>query len=175
MYKQTILLAFSFILTLISHGQNKDWHTFNKDNYSIEYPSNWELNESKRMGTIFILFSPSTSNKDQFRENINLIIQDLSDDNIDLKRYTEISENQIRTDIKNGKIIESKYMKDQDLEYHKIIYTGNQENRDLKFEQYYWVFEKKAYVLTLTCELSEFDNYKLTGEKILNSFKLRKK
>lgn len=175
MCKQTILLAFSFILTLISHGQNKDWYTFKKDNYSIEYPSNWELNESKRMGTIFILFSPSTSNKDQFRENINLIIQDLSDDNIDLKKYTEISENQIRTDIKNGKIIESKYMKDQDLEYHKIIYTGNQENRDLKFEQYYWVFEKKAYVLTLTCELSEFDNYKLTGEKILNSFKLRKK
>jgi hypothetical protein len=41
---------------------------------------------------------------------------------------------------------------------------------DLKFEQYYWVINEKAFVLTLTCEEDQFKNYKEVGEKILNSF-----
>ena len=164
----------SLTLNLSTYGQTDDWNTIKKDNYSIDYPKDWELNESGQMGTSFILFSPLSSPKDQFKENVNLLVQDLTGYNLDLNGYVEISVGQIKTMITDGKIIESKRLKNQKLDYQKIIYTGKQGNYNLKFEQYYWVVDDKAFVLTLTCEETQFDNYKLTGEKILNSFKLNK-
>lgn len=161
-------------LNLSAYGQTGDWNTVKKDSYSIDYPKDWEFNESGQMGTSFILFSPLASQKDQFRENVNLLVQDLTGYNLDLDGYVKISEGQIKTMITNGKIIESKRVTDQTLDFHRVIYTGKQGNFNLKFEQYYWVVGNKAFVLTLTCEENQFDDYKLTGEKILNSFKLNK-
>lgn len=175
MKRLLILGAFLIAFHSSSFGQDKEWKTLTKDSFSIQYPDNWNLDETGQMGSTFILFSPLAAPSDPFRENVNLLIQDLTGYNLDLDRYVELSENQIKTMINDGRLIESTRINDKTLEYHKIIYQGNLNNRDLKFEQYYWVQEKKAYVLTLTCEKSEFDNYKLTGEKILNSFTLSKK
>jgi hypothetical protein len=161
-------------LNLSTYGQTEDWNAIKKDSYSVDYPKDWELNESGQMGTSFILFSPLASQKDQFKENVNLLIQDLTGYNLDLDGYVEISEGQIKTMITDGKIIESKRLTNQNLDYQKVIYTGKQGIYNLKFEQYYWVVGNKAFVLTLTCEEAQFDDYKLTGEKILNSFKLNK-
>lgn len=150
-----------------------EWKSFAENNYSIQYPTTWELNNSKQMGTSFILFSPLTSEKDRFRENVNLLIQDLKGQNLDLDKYTEISEEQVKTMLTDGKIIESKRMTSGTSTYQKIIYTGTQGVYKLEFEQYYWVEKDKAYILTLTCEENQFAAFKLTGEKILNSFKLK--
>ena len=161
-------------INLSTYGQTDDWNTIKKDSYLIDYPKDWVLNESGQMGTSFILFSPLTSQKDQFRENVNLLVQDLTGYNLDLDGYVEVSEGQIKTMITNGKIIESKRVTDPTLDFHRVIYTGKQRNFNLTFEQYYWVVGNKAFVLTLTCEENQFGDYKLTGEKILNSFKLNK-
>jgi hypothetical protein len=149
-----------------------EWKTLTENNYSINYPDKWELNKSGQMRTSFILFSPLSSEKDQFKENVNLIIQDLTGYNLNLDKYVEISESQIKTMITDGKIIESKRITTKTLNYQKVIYTGKQGLFDLKFEQYYWVVGDKAFVLSLTCEESQFDNYKEKGEKILNSFNI---
>jgi hypothetical protein len=151
-----------------------DWKTLNQSNYSIQYPATWELNQSGQMGTSFILFSPLESEQDKFKENVNLLIQDLRGKNIDLNKYTEISEGQIKTMATNSNLIESKRLKTESGEYHKIIYSADQGIFHLKFEQYYWVTNDKAYVLTFTSEQNRFDSFKETGEKILNSFKLKK-
>lgn len=155
------------------HEATEEWKTFVEDNYSIQYPTTWELNNSKQMGTSFILFSPLTSEKDQFKENVNLLIQDLKGYNLDLDKYTAISEEQIKTMITDGKIVESKKMTSGTSAYQKIIYTGTQGIFKLEFEQYYWVEKDKAYILTFTCEESQFADFKPVGEKILNSFQLK--
>jgi hypothetical protein len=146
------------------------WKTLSENNYAIQYPSNWELNQNGQMGTNFILLSSLENKEDQFRENVNLIIQDLTSRNIDLDKYSEISEGQVKTMITNSNLIESKRIKNGNNEYHQLIYTGDQGVYHLKFEQYYWVENEKAYVLTLTCEQSTFSEYKEIGENILNSF-----
>ena len=174
----TLVLA----INMIACGQTKEnksniiegWKSISENNYSISYPENWELNKSGQMGSSFILLSPLLSEKDQFRENVNLIIQDLRGYNLDLDKYVEISEDQIKTVITNGEILESNRTTVDDLSYQKVIYTGKQGIFNLKFEQYFWVVEDQAYILTMTSEESQFDNYQETGEKILNSFKLNK-
>jgi hypothetical protein len=156
-----------------SSQTNGDWKTLKESNYSIQYPATWELNQSGQMGTSFIVFSPLQSEQDNFKENVNLIIQDLTGKNIDLNNYTEISEGQIKTLATNSTLIESKRIKLGSGEYHKIIYTADQGIFHLKFEQYYWVTNDKAHVLTFTSEQSMFDSFKETGERILNSFMLK--
>ena len=149
------------------------WKTFAFNNYSIQYPDSFDLNKSGLMGTCFVLLSKQTSQGDLFRENVNLIIQDLTGKNIGLDKYVAITEGQIKSRMSNGIIIESKRINAGDSEFHKIIYSGTQGQFNLKFEQYYWIIKEKAYVLTLTCELNQFDKYKEVGEKIMNSFRVK--
>ncbi len=141
--------------------------------FSVQYPQDWELDDSGKMGTSFILFSAVASDKDSFRENVNLIIQDLTSLNLDLDKYVEISESQIKTMITDGKIMKSERITSGANQYHKVIYTGKQGDRKLQFEQYYWVINNEAYVLTLTCEKSQFSAYQEVGERILNSFQIK--
>ena len=76
--------------------------------------------------------------------------------------------------IKNSKLIESKRMNTKGKEFHKMVYSGEQSDVLLTFEQYYWVKKNKAYILTLTCSEESFDRFKKTGEEILASFVLKK-
>lgn len=174
------LLLFTYIAC--GHAQessekNKDvknnWKTLNGTDYSIQYPLDWELNESGQMGTSFILFSPIESSLDKFKENVNLIIQDFSGYNLDLNEYVEISEEQVNIMITNSTLIESKRMKNGSEEFHRMIYTGDQGKFHLKFEQLFWVKDNKAYILTLTCEQEKFMDFKAVGEAILNSFSFK--
>jgi hypothetical protein len=169
------LYFISLVLSLNSFGQNKEtsWKTINDNTYSIQYPDNWELNISETMGTSFILLSQQTSSEDKFRENINLSIQNLEGYNLNLDAYVAISEEQISKMVTNGIIIDSKRLNTNNTEFQKIIFTGKQGLFQLKFVQYYFVKDEKAYVLTFTCEEIQYEKYKIIVEQILESFLLK--
>ncbi len=171
------------LLSTVSFGQAtilqestqtiSEWKTLDESNYSIQYPSTWDLNQSGQMNTSFILFSPLESDKDQFKENVNLLIQDLNGLNVDLNKFTEISESQIKTMVTNSKLIESKRIKNGLDEFQSIIYSGDQGIFHLQFMQHYWIINDKAFVLTFTSEKDKFAEFKDMSEKILNSFTLK--
>ena len=152
---------------------DQDWQSLTEDNYTIRYPEGWTLDQSGQMGTRFILLNPLSSAEDKFRENVNLIVQDLSAYDLDLDEYVAISEDQVKTMITNANILLSEREKQNDLAFQKLIYTGQQGTFNLKFEQYYWVEGQKAYVLTFTAEADRFDAFQPTGEKVLNSFRIK--
>jgi len=172
----TTLVLFTFIAcgqsqeSISSTKEKSDWKMLDGNIFSIQYPADWELSQSGQMGTTFILFSPLSSTQDKFKDNVNLLIQDLSGHKLDLNKYAEISEGQVRTMITNLTLIESKRIKNGSEEFHRMIYTGDQGMFHLKFEQLYWVKNEKAYVLTLTCEEATFSDFKDVGETILSSF-----
>lgn len=153
--------------------QKEKWQLLNEKEFSISYPENWTLDQSGKMNSSFFLNTPFTSDDDNFSENINLMIQDLSGLKMNLDKFTELSENQIKTLVKNGVLISSKRIKNGTSSYQRLNYTGSHGQRELEWLQYYWVKYEKAYILTLTCEQSEYDNYKDVGEKIMLTFKLK--
>ena len=174
--KKTFILPILFLAAAsISFGQSTAvvTKTHAKDNYSIGYPENWELDTSGRMGSSFFLFSETSSTQDTFKENINLIVQDITGLDIDLDKYVEISSEQIKTMIPEGTILESTRKNKEGITYHSMIFTGKQQPYSLKFEQRYWIKNNTAYVLTLTCEKEQFDAYIEIGRKILDSFKIQ--
>ncbi len=181
MKKLQLLVLFIFMVILsISCGQSsgkklkteipENWKLLDESGYSIQYPDTFELNKSGQMGMSFLILSKQTSANDLFRENINLIIQDLSGQNITLDDYVKISENQINTLISEGNLIESKRFSDKNKEFHRMIYSGKQGQLNLKWQNLFWIVNKKAYVLTLTCEVNQYDKYVSTAEKIMKTF-----
>ncbi|MHC0442118.1 PsbP-related protein [Flavobacterium sp. 3-210] len=89
--------------------------------------------------------------------------------NIDLNKFVEISEKQINT---YGKLIESKRNKIGQNEFHLFLYEAKMNGFELKFLQYDFVKNNKAYILTYTGKKDDFEKFKNQMEKIMQSFKL---
>lgn len=174
MGKKMLFVLFFLPLILVGQVSRSEWETFNKPTYSIKYPQSWELNQNQQKGLEFILFTALESEQDKFKENINLVIEDLTGKDIDLKTYSEISESQIKKYFFKAQILENILVK-KELEYQKIIYTGKQGAFQLKFEQYYFIIDHMAYILTFTSEETKFEMYKEEAEKILNTFNVIRK
>jgi hypothetical protein len=167
------LFTIAFIVTSIicpAQKPSQKLITYKKEDTQFNYPSGWKLDTSAVMGTTWVVFSPLKDNNDKFRENVNLLVQDLTGQNFDLDKYTQLSVSQISQMMTDGKVFESTRMKSGNGDYQKVIFSATQGKFKLKFEQYYFVKSDKAYVLTYTAEQTEFDAYKPTGEQILNSF-----
>lgn len=169
----TVLLTFGASGQEIRHEVPKNWKELNETDYSIYYPETFVLDQSGIMGTRFVLYFNKATPNDLFRENINLMIQDLSGLTINLDNYVKISEEQIKTLITAGQLIESKRMGANSREFQRIIYKGKQGQFDLKWLQFYWVENHKAFVLTLTCKQNEFASCVATGEEIMYTFKIK--
>ncbi|GGG50943.1 hypothetical protein [Bizionia arctica] len=169
--KIKLLLISLIIFQFASCQSNKKSNIkeINKNGYIISYPSNLKSDESGKHGSEFLLFTEKTDSTDNFSENINLIIQNLETLNLDLNKFVEITENQIKA---NGNLISSERIKNNTSEFQKIIYSVPLNNFDLKFIQYDFVVNNKAYILTFTAKENEFDTYSFEMEKIMKTFKI---
>jgi len=169
--KKITILVFT-IISLNAYGQKANWKTYTKDNYSIQYPPAYDLEEYQQ-GTVFMLIFPVDSANPTFNKNINLIIQDLKGTGLDLDKYNETSVKQIKQYLPNDTILTNKREKDAMGEYRHLIYIGDMHEDHLQFEQYYRIINEKAYVLTLTTETKQWDKGHQIGEQILNTFKIK--
>jgi len=143
----------------------KEWKKIDEPAYEMSYPADWELDTSGGMGTTFYLYSPVLNEEDTFRENINLIIQDVSSYDIGLADYTKITLEQIKTLITDGKVLTNSTQSRNEKDYQRLIYNGKQGVFDLTFAQYFWVFEDEAYVLKSNYFSAQIDLHVLEEEK----------
>ena len=167
-----ILLSFLVSFSLVAQT-NKDWKSTTNKEFSLKYPSDITADESGELGAPLFLFFELESDKDPFRENINVTTESLAGRNVTLAQYAEAAKDAIAQMIKNSKVIESKTVTDKSGTYQKIIFTGDQEDYKLKFEQHYRVTKDKAYVVTFTAEEDKFATYQKRGEEIMATFKLK--
>jgi hypothetical protein len=131
----------------------------------------------------FAILSPLESPEDKFRENINLVIENLKGRTIEgvdggtitLDRYVKFGIEQLKSQTRNYQLIESKKIENGRRKYYRSIFTFDSEAFRLKTEQYYWVVNGKGYVLTFASEQSKFAKFRGIGEKILNTFILSDK
>lgn len=150
-----------------------NWNTLNELEYSINYPTDWELVQNGLLGTEFILFSPLESDQDKFRENVSLYIQNFSGQNLDLDKFVEISLEQCNTLLTSFVLIENLRENIGSDEFHRLVYSYEQGIYQIKTEQYCWIKNDQSFVLTLSCGEDTFLSYKEVGEEILKSFKLK--
>jgi hypothetical protein len=166
-------------ISILGYGQTQaskdklNFQTIDRGSYSIQYPLAWLIDTSKQFGSDLFLLSANESEMDKFKENVNVMIQNLKGLNLDLDKFVQVSENQVKTYVTNGKVLESKRINQNGLEFHKLIYLGTQGVFSLKTEQYYFIKDEKAFVVTFVAEEDQFDKYIAIAEKMMQSFKVK--
>ncbi|WP_143569788.1 hypothetical protein [Tenacibaculum agarivorans] len=164
-FKFTLLL---FVVTMVCYAQD-DFIKYEKNNYEISYPKSWQLDTTGQMDSSFILFSGLDAD-DKFNENVNLTIQNLKGKDFTMESFVELSLSQIKRMIPNGKVIENSFNAAKNRQ--EVIWSGDIQQA-LKFKQYYYFKDEKAYILTLTTLPETFLQFETTGNNILNSFQLK--
>ena len=147
------------------------WKEYVNDEFKISFPSNWSFDDSGINGTSAFISSELESVSDLFSENVNLIIQDLTGQNIGMEEYISLTKSQLSQlnakHINIDKIENHSYGQESNLEYefkHGIY--------NLRTKQRVIIANNKAYLATYTGTVSDFNKYLSTGDQILKSFKL---
>ncbi len=158
-----IFIKFSVLVTVflignIVFGQNDEviWNTLTKKDYTINYPSNWQLKGSIGVYNEFVILSPITSRNDRVRENVNLVIQ---------PTYSSLKEHfsEMVYDLKRAYPNIRVQVSEKVGNYYKGIFEVHQNNLNFRVEQRLWVRDNKAYILTFTCEKEQYWNYSKIG------------
>jgi len=172
-----ILLVACLLLSICCFAQNgNETVTVKRHGYTIQYPGAWMLDTTTNFGSgvDLVLLAPKDNEADNFSTNFNLIIQDMSAQPMSLDSFAALSKNQYAQFVKNSTIISNDKISSPSKEYYKLIVEIANEKRTVKIEQYYFIRNKNAYVLTFTTEKSKFEASQKEGEAILNSFVLNK-
>jgi len=169
---RTLLLPFVLLQHCFAQTAPSLEKTFKENNFKIQYPETWELNTSKSMGTEIILFSPLENTEDKFRENVNVLIQDLTGQNIDLKKYKQITDDQLVQMATNPEVEESVVIKEDGREFYQVTYSMTHSNFRLKITSFCFISNDKAYLATFSAEFHTYDEYQQVGLEILNSFSI---
>lgn len=139
--------------------------------FSLQYPKEWSLQEGAA-GTVAAFLSPAEGTSDTFQENITVTVQDLSQQPMDLKAYTELSTKQVETMFKTT-LDKNEDIKLGDLDAHEVVYNAKQQNMDLRFHQVFAVQNNKAYILTFTAKQDTFDKMDESAQKAFETFRLK--
>ncbi|MFN4122316.1 MAG: hypothetical protein ACK4GL_03310 [Flavobacteriales bacterium] len=95
------MIVFLSITRLIAQKSSSLNKAFSTKDFTISYPESWTIDTSGLMGTQLILFSEQEDDADLFRENVNLVKQNISEYNLGFDEYVKLSESQIQNYITN--------------------------------------------------------------------------
>jgi hypothetical protein len=164
------------ILLVNSCSSQDTYQVYNFTDYSIEYESNWTPKIAKNNSVQF--FTKKENEKDFFQENFNIIIEDLSGQNITLDSYSDLTIKQMSDVLGRDVVLKLKDVKIKKLKGKEIVYTmplktPNGKQEMLKFKQQWYIKDEKAYLLTYTAHKNSYTKYLRIVDNMFNSFKLK--
>ena len=148
------------------------WETLRRGGFALSAPDDWDVDTSGAMGTALILMSPLGPDGDDFRENVNVMVQDVGAYGLDLDGFVALSEEQVTTFVTDAEFVSSERDTTGIHPSHRLVYTGRQGKYALRFEQRYWVVDGRAYILTFTAEEDAYEGFAEVGTRVLESFAL---
>jgi eukaryotic-like serine/threonine-protein kinase len=143
------------------------------ENYSlgfrVDYPQNWsKQNRDDFLATGAVFFSPLENNADQFKEQVSVLVENLSKD-LPLSEYTKLSLSEIKQ-LSDPNIGEAQVVTMGANEGRQIIYQGEENGSPVQRMQTWSVNGNRAYVITYTALPESFNDYLPTVEKMIESF-----
>lgn len=151
----------------------KEYKTYQDktNHFSIQYPENWIV--EKDQGTLIFL-SGLTGDDDKFRENVNIMVQDLTGHNLDLESYTELSKQLVIDNLSESAILEIADIRLCGYRAKEFKYQMAMDGNELIILQNWFLMDNKAYLFSFTAEKESFDAYINKARDIFNSFRFIK-
>jgi eukaryotic-like serine/threonine-protein kinase len=149
----------------------------------MQYPSGWQ-NAENDLGGIFItkFISPPEDESDVFGDNINIAVENLPSNTTDVFQYTNVSIGLVSRSIPGfDLILSSNSANVSGLPAVEKVFTAKQAALDknltavavdLKMMQLYTLKNDRGYVITYRAEISNYDKYLPTVQKMISSFQI---
>lgn len=173
--KYILLILISLVAVKFSFAQSNSSNEFvsiKRSGYSIKCPAQWQLDTSHALGSDIFMRSVKEDQDDKFAENVNILIQQLPSDTISLDLFVSVSEKQIQDFATDLQLVKSTRMLRNGYPYHWIVYYQTQGIFQLRTEQFFFLKNSKAYVVTFSTEKSKEAKFENVGLTILQSFTL---
>lgn len=150
----------------------KNTTVYSNSEYNIEarYASDWEINENG-MQYIAAFLSPVENENDTFRENINIIIEDISSYDFNNETFNDYTLEQLINCIPDCEIISNKKFNLSKDTVYETVYVGNCNLLELKWKSIYFVKNKKAYTITFSADKNKYDKYIPYFTQFIQDFK----
>ncbi len=172
MIARNIMLALLALpLLTFAQTEKKGLATLDQPGYSIQYPAEWQVDQSGMMGTKFILVMPSGN--PEFSPNINLVQQELPTDDVPMDATLEATLEQLENMLGDFKLISQKKFNTPSGPCSELEYTGTFGENAMHWKQRYWLRNKMVHVLTFTALKDDFARVVDSGKSAMDSFWLK--
>ena len=142
-----------------------------KYGFSISYPAAWSY-ETNKGGAAVIFFSPKLSDLD-FMESVNIVVQDHSQNPLELKAYTDLAIKQMELVFgENFVVQESQPMFVAGRSGHKLVFLGKGPDVELKYLIVWTLKDNQSYQVTYTAVSSQYDRYVGKVNRMIGSFRI---
>jgi len=140
--------------------------------FTIGYPTEWTFND-KSESAVLQITSPKESDADDFRQNVNLQVEDMSGKSTTIDDYVKTSMNAVKELVKGYTEVSSMFFNRNGFRAYEVVYKGKYGTMtsDIKIKQLFTIANNKAYILTYVSKADERDAFETTANKIFNSFK----
>jgi serine/threonine-protein kinase len=186
MKKLFFVLQFVILLPAVLVAQNSDpavaeiendskvhqgWKNVTIENFELNYPAEWTLNTEGQFGTKLILFAPADKTGKDFRENLTVLTENISDPSVKLDKYVALSEKMINKLMSDVNFVTNEASLINGVQFHTFVYTARQGQVRTKITQYFTLKDNVAYIITFSTTPDSYDAYKEIGTRIINTFR----
>lgn len=142
-----------------------------KHGYSITFPADWKTQKDFRNLDVIAL-APST--KDQASSHANISVMAIkSDTDINLNDLTDSTVENLKKIFKEIDLVDNSKISVNGLDGKKLTYNYSFGEIKLQVQQYFFLKNQTAYIITCTTLLKEVPNFASVFEQAVNSFKLQ--
>ncbi len=138
--------------------------------FSVVLPETWERQENAH-GTVVLALSPQADASDTFRENINVVVEDLPGE-YSVADYYLANQDQLRkvmTDFVEVQLGETII---QGQSAKRLVFTHRMGQLNLKVLQYYFSKGKRGFVVTCTAAPESYAQFEAEFERSVHSMML---
>jgi len=176
LFTLAVIIALSgstLIVGCSTESEEEQLSTYNNPAYGINiaYPSDWTILEEVA-GVVVSLLSPKESATDSFRENLNVVVNDLSAQPMTLDEYRDFTVDDLELLVTDLNIVYSGETTLSNSPAYELVLTGEMGGLDKKWMQVCTIKNDKAYVVTYTAEEGKYLDFLGIAQRMIDSFEI---
>ena len=142
------------------------------DGIKMKYPKTWIKQEIGTFGDVAKFLSPLKSGSNTFPAQVTIEMENLKQP-ILLAEYTNSKVNEITQYLTNARIHVSRSTTLANQPAHEVVYSGKQEQYNVKRRAVWLLKTNRAYIITYTADESQYDDFLKTVQEMINSLEIR--
>jgi hypothetical protein len=173
--KRLLILVLAGLICLTGTGCHFFWRRYHSTThkFSITVPRWWELKENEPKGTAISVGSRQRGKKDRFRENLNVMVTELPDDE-SVEMFFDANRDALlkimpgyKTDIEESEVFAGRF------KGRAISFNADDGTFKLRFKTVVWIVGRIVYVVTATGEVDKYPRYEPVFNKMMRSIRFK--